>query len=130
MTLMVLAAGKDIIAGQAPSARQGRTSVLILPVVGWVLKRTVLESPERRRVFIMIEKAIYAAASGIIWCGAVQMRRYRNYGLSLLAARLAIVPWVFSGFPFGFVFGFRALRQLRLPEIKAQFDATNQITKR
>jgi hypothetical protein len=128
MSLMVMVSVKDIITSNPPSVRDERVSVLMLPVVGWVLRRTVLQSRETRRVFMMIERMAYAAASGFIWWGAFQMRRFRNYRLSVFAARLALVPWVFSGFPFGLVFGFRALRRLRLPEVKARFDVDRRIT--
>lgn len=125
-----MVAGMDIIRGKRLGAREQGGSVLQLPVVGWVLRRTVLQSRETRRVFLMIERTAYAAASGFIWWGALQMRRFRNYHLSVFAARLALVPWVFSGFPFGLVFGLRALRRLRLPEVKDRFDVDRQITTR
>ncbi|WP_442511906.1 hypothetical protein SH528x_003655 [Novipirellula sp. SH528] len=123
MSLGVFAGGYDILNDRPVPARLGRASVLMLPVFGWIVKRTVLDTPNKQYVFVTVEHGLYAVLSGFIWWGTVKMRRFQNYRLSIFTAKLAIFPLVFTGFPFGLVFGYLALRTLRRPEIKAQFAA-------
>lgn len=128
MSLGVLASGYDLLNDRPVPARIGRASVLMLPVLGWVVKRTVLDTPRKQYLFVTVEHSIYAVLSGFIWWGTVKMRRFQNYRLSLFTAKLAMFPWVFTGFPFGLVFGYLALRTLRRPEIETQFAAIHEPT--
>ncbi|MBM7118437.1 hypothetical protein [Archangium primigenium] len=76
---------------------------------------------ERANSFGVVGNLFTLALSGVTFYGALQMKNLRNYGLSMAAAIIAIVPCFGPCCCIGIPAGIWALVVINKPEVKAAF---------
>ncbi len=95
------------------------------PILGHATRLLLRDKKETRyrkqAYFVTVEFTMYLFLSRFIWFGSWRARSCKNYRLAKLAAILSLIPWVFTGPPFGTICGFLLLLQLRKPAVKKCF---------
>lgn len=76
---------------------------------------------QHRSSYNLVLPIAWLVIDGLIVFGAVQMMRLRNFGLSMAASVLAVIPCISPCCCLGIPFGIWALVVLNKPEVKASF---------